>query len=112
MSEEIIKAAKFIKESNAIIFLSGAGMGVDSGLPDFRGKEGFWKAYKPMEKLGLSLADLATPSMFLKNPEFVWGFYSHRYNLYKNTKEHEGYHILSRLKEDKKYGYYGKKSLF
>jgi len=30
-------------------------MGVDSGLPDFRGDEGFWRAYPPMAKLKYSI---------------------------------------------------------
>ena len=33
--------------AESFIITAGAGMGVDSGLPDFRGKEGFWKAYPP-----------------------------------------------------------------
>lgn len=33
---EIQKAARVIKEADAFLFTCGAGMGVDSGLPDFR----------------------------------------------------------------------------
>lgn len=40
--EEIQKAAVAIKNSTHILIATGAGMGVDSGLPDFRGKQGFW----------------------------------------------------------------------
>jgi NAD-dependent SIR2 family protein deacetylase len=36
-------------------------MGVDSGLPDFRGDHGFWKAYPMYERLGLSFVDAANP---------------------------------------------------
>ncbi|WP_269843530.1 Sir2 family NAD-dependent protein deacetylase [Campylobacter pinnipediorum] len=36
---------EIINSSNAIIITAGAGMGVDSGLPDFRGDKGFWNAY-------------------------------------------------------------------
>jgi len=32
-----------------------SGMGVDSGLPDYRGPEGFWKNYPPLKRLGISL---------------------------------------------------------
>jgi NAD-dependent SIR2 family protein deacetylase len=39
-------------------------MGVDSGMPDFRGTEGFWKAYPPLKKLNLGLVDMANPSWF------------------------------------------------
>jgi predicted Zn-dependent protease len=38
-------------------------MGVDSGLPDFRGNEGFWKAYPPFKKLGLSFVQLDNRQM-------------------------------------------------
>ena len=34
--DEIRQAAKAIKEADAFLFTCGAGMGVDSGLPDFR----------------------------------------------------------------------------
>jgi len=34
-----------IAQADAIIIAAGAGMGGDSGLPDFRGNTGFWNAY-------------------------------------------------------------------
>jgi NAD-dependent SIR2 family protein deacetylase len=40
-------AAKLIKKSHSILVGTGAGMGKDSGLPDFRGNEGFWNHYPP-----------------------------------------------------------------
>ena len=44
MQEKIDRIKKIIAEADAIIITAGAGMGVDSGLPDFRGDLGFWKA--------------------------------------------------------------------
>ena len=49
--ELVEKAAKVIKSAEALVIGAGAGMGVDSGLPDFRGDQGFWRAYPPYEKL-------------------------------------------------------------
>ena len=43
-------------------------MGVDSGLPDFRGPQGFWRAYPPYERLGLNFAALANPRWFVRRP--------------------------------------------
>ena len=60
----IQKAKQIIKDAEAILITAGAGMGVDSGLPDFRGNEGFWKAYPPIKKLGLDFADMANPKWF------------------------------------------------
>src|SRR4051794_18199581 len=39
------RAAQAIAAADALLIGAGAGMGVDSGLPDFRGNQGFWKAY-------------------------------------------------------------------
>ncbi len=38
-------------------------MGVDSGLPDFRGTQGFWRAYPPYERLGLDFVSLGQPAL-------------------------------------------------
>ncbi len=90
------KAADFISQSKKLIISAGAGMGVDSGLPDFRGNEGFWKAYPPYRKLGLSFIDAANPSHFRRDPAFGWGFYGHRLHLYRSTIPHEGFDLLRR----------------
>ena len=47
MSYEICKITDLIHNCSGLLIGAGAGMGVDSGLPDFRGKEGFWRAYPP-----------------------------------------------------------------
>ena len=75
---------------------SGAGMGVDSGLPDFRGEKGFWKAYPMYERLGVTFVGAANPAHFVRDPAFGWGFYGHRMNLYRSTEPHEGFQILRR----------------
>lgn len=43
----IDKAATFIREAKNVIIGTGAGFGIDSGLPDFRGANGFWNNYPP-----------------------------------------------------------------
>lgn len=73
---------------------AGAGMGVDSGLPDFRGPEGFWSAYPPYRALGLRFAEIADPVHFVDDPELAWGFYGHRLGLYRATVPHAGFAVL------------------
>lgn len=90
------QAAQIVARADCFIVTAGAGMGVDSGLPDFRGNRGFWKAYPPYERLGLSFAQAATPSHFHDDPAFGWGFYGHRCNLYRATVPHEGFRIIRR----------------
>jgi len=71
-------------------------MGVDSGLPDFRGNQGFWKAYPPLERLGISFVSMADPVWFTRDPELAWGFYGHRLGLYRATEPHAGFAVLKR----------------
>ena len=87
-------AAKIIREAEVFIVTAGAGMGVDSGLPDFRGDQGFWKAYPAYSRLGLSFVDCANPRHFADDPAFGWGFYGHRTNLYRDTVPHDGFDII------------------
>jgi len=88
------EAAAAIRGAQALLIGAGAGMGVDSGLPDFRGNEGFWRAYPPYQKLGLDFVSLANPRWFRDDPTLAWGFYGHRLNLYRKTEPHEGFRIL------------------
>ncbi len=90
------EAAAAVAEAEALLITTGAGMGVDSGLPDFRGNQGFWKAYPPLERLGISFVDMANPGWFSRDPELAWGFYGHRLNLYRETMPHTGFEILKR----------------
>ena len=55
------RAAAELRRAGALVVTAGAGMGVDSGLPDFRGDRGFWKAYPPYERLGLSFIGRGEP---------------------------------------------------
>lgn len=90
-----------IEQADAILITAGAGMGVDSGLPDFRGNEGFWRAYPPIKKLGLSFSDMANPSWFDTDPSLAWAFYGHRLNLYRETVPHIGFTLLHKLAQTK-----------
>src|SRR3954447_17832106 len=94
MSDEIARAAEAIAGAEAILIGAGAGMGVDSGLPDFRGPEGFWRAYPPYRALGLRFEELADPVHFADDPTLAWGFYGHRLGLYRSTVPHAGFGAL------------------
>lgn len=96
---DIVAAARAIADSDALLITAGAGLGVDSGLPDFRGDQGFWRAYPPYAKRGLSFAAMANPQWFARDPALAWGFYGHRLGLYRATRPHEGFAMLRRWAE-------------
>jgi NAD-dependent SIR2 family protein deacetylase len=105
--EPILKrAAEAIEHAEAMLITAGAGIGVDSGLPDFRGAEGFWKAYPAIAKLGLSFSEMANPSWFETDPALAWAFYGHRLNLYRRTVPHAGFQLLLNAATQKPKGYF------
>lgn len=89
--------SSLFKQCDGLLITAGAGMGVDSGLPDFRGKEGFWKVYPHLKDKKIHFQDIANPAGFRQNPSLAWGFYGHRHALYKQTIPHEGFQILKKL---------------
>ena len=96
---QLEKAAEAIREADALMIGAGAGMGVDSGLPDFRGDKGFWRAYPPFARRGLSFMEVANAKWFVDDPAMAWGFYGHRMKLYQQTDPHKGFEILLGWKE-------------
>jgi len=104
IEENLQKAKQLLEECDAVLITAGAGMGVDSGLPDFRGVEGFWHAYPKAKELGLAFEEMANPEWFESDPQLAWAFYGHRLHLYRDTVPHEGFSKLLELSNTKKYG--------
>lgn len=96
---KLIDFAEHLKQADGLLITAGAGMGVDSGLPDFRGDQGFWKAYPPLKHLGKSFVDMATPELFHTDPKLAWGFYGLRLNAYRAVEPHQGFHLLKKWSE-------------
>ena len=53
-----------------VLVITGAGVSAESGIPTFRGKDGYWRNLNP--------AKLATPEAFANNPTLVWEWYRER----------------------------------
>ncbi len=104
--KQIEQIKQTIKMAEAVLITAGAGIGVDSGLPDFRGNEGFWKAYPLIAKRNLSFSEMANPAWFDKNPSLAWAFYGHRLNLYRKTVPHAGFAMLLDLVKAKGENYF------
>lgn len=99
------RAAGLIGQADALIVAAGAGMGVDSGLPDFRGNEGFWRAYPALARARMEFARIASPQAFRATPGLAWGFYGHRLALYRATVPHAGFALLRRWGKGMAHGY-------
>jgi len=91
---EAHQAAALIADADALVIAAGAGMGVDSGLPDFRGTQGFWQAYPALRQAQIDFYRIASPGTFAADPGLAWGFYGHRLALYRSTRPHAGFALL------------------
>lgn len=104
VEETIDRCAQLIAAADGLLITAGAGMGVDAGLPDFRGPQGFWGVYPALGQAGMHFEDIANPASFRKDARLAWGFYGHRLQLYRRTPPHEGHRILWRWAQQKPHG--------
>jgi len=101
IQKEILRASHAIQKASAILIVAGAGLGIDSGLPDYRGSTGFWEDYPPAKEKGFGYKDLATPDWYKKDPHLAWGFAAHLIQMYRSVVPHEGFQILLQLCKQK-----------
>lgn len=94
LTKALYLAANWISQVDGLLITAGAGMGVDSGLPDFRGDRGLWQHYPALGQQQMRFADIASPETFLTDPTLAWGFYGHRLQLYRETVPHAGFSLL------------------
>ena len=104
LDQKIEMAADWIRSADALLITAGAGMGIDSGLPDFRGPGGFWRVYPGLGRSNIGFYDIASPAAFKKDPRQAWGFYGHRLQMYRKTQPHEGFAILQDFGKRMRYG--------
>ncbi|PYJ95153.1 MAG: hypothetical protein DME62_01675 [Verrucomicrobia bacterium] len=53
-----------VTDAGRVLVITGAGVSAESGIPTFRGKDGYWRNFDP--------AKLATPEAFARDPKLVW----------------------------------------
>jgi len=60
-SASVDRAAHLLAAARRPLFLTGAGMSAESGIPTFRDAGGYWRRFPPFARLGLAAQDLASP---------------------------------------------------
>ena len=82
-----------LRDSKKIVFVTGAGISQESGIPTFRGKDGHWRKYDPMK--------LASIDAFFDDPKLVWEWYEDRRKNILAAKPNEGHFAISKMEKFK-----------
>jgi NAD-dependent deacetylase len=82
-----------LKKAKNIVFVTGAGISQESGIPTFRGKDGLWRKYDPMT--------LATIDAFYQNPKLVWEWYEERRQNILKANPNPGHVTIAELEKYK-----------
>jgi len=90
MFESVVEKLKIAKK---IVFVTGAGISQESGIPTFRGKDGLWRKYDPMK--------LATIDAFYDDPKLVWEWYEDRRKNILAAKPNLGHVAIADLEKYK-----------
>ncbi len=88
--DSIASAAELIKSSSKVYAFTGAGVSVESGIPDFRSADGLWSRFDPME--------YGTIGAFRKDPKKVWSMLSHLVAIC-SAEPNEGHVAMAHLEE-------------
>lgn len=79
----------------ALLVLTGAGLSAASGIPTFRGPEGYWtegsRHYQPQE--------LATQQAFAQQPATVWRWYLHRHRICRAAEPNQGHQAIAAMED-------------
>ena len=93
--EQEARLQAIIQEGGRVTVLTGAGISAESGIPTFRGPEGYWtvgsEVYHPQE--------MATLAMFGRNPDAVWQWYLYRATICRKAAPNAGHLALVALEQ-------------
>ncbi|EIM99271.1 silent information regulator protein Sir2 [Paraburkholderia hospita] len=93
---DIQRAADWIRSADGIVIAAGAGMSVDSGLPDFRGTGGLWTSLLPAGMTERDVGSLTQGDCFVEKPVDAWQFYGRALQVCRQCTPHAGYAMLKR----------------
>lgn len=89
MSDAYQEAAEALRHARCAVAVTGAGISVESGIPDFRGPAGIWQKYPP--------EDFATIGAFMRDPAKVWNLWYDLGQDLGGRQPNPGHRALARL---------------
>jgi NAD-dependent deacetylase len=89
-TDQATRLAEMLREARSAVVLTGAGVSVPSGIPDFRSPgTGIWEKVNPME--------VAHIDAFRRDPDQFWHFYSHRFMSLREKQPNPAHEAVAEL---------------
>jgi NAD-dependent deacetylase len=88
-AQAVRQAAALLRRAQRVFVLSGAGIGVASGLKTFRGDGGYWREQR--------VERLASRAGFESDPALVWSWYNERFAAYAAAEPNAGHRAIAEL---------------
>ena len=86
-SPELARLTGLVRDARSVVALTGAGISVPSGIPDFRSPQtGLWEKVDPME--------VAHIDAFIRDPVRFWGFYAQRFTTLQDKRPNGAHRVL------------------
>lgn len=85
--------ARALARPGSCLFLTGAGVSAESGVPTFRGKDGYWR----VGSRNYHAQELATRAAFARFPHAVWGWYLHRLQVCRGAQPNPAHRAIAEL---------------
>ncbi len=93
------QAKELLRQTKALMIHAGAGMSVDSGIPDYRSKTGIIYTHPVLKKLNLSYTRVSDPDFLFQNPRLFWGIKAWQIKLILESTPHTGYNLIKKFAE-------------
>ncbi len=91
--KQIRAVAEILAGAESALFITGAGISADSGLPTYRGIGGLYEDVVPEE--GLPIEDLLSGTMFAERPEVVWKYIDQIARTFLDARPNRGHEVIA-----------------
>jgi NAD-dependent protein deacetylase/lipoamidase len=95
--ETIDRIVNHLKRARSILFITGAGMSADSGLPTYRGVGGLYDAGQTIE--GYAIEEMLSGEMFAARPEWTWKYLRQIEQACRGAKFNRGHTVIAEMEK-------------
>lgn len=92
------RVASFLLGAKRILFITGAGLSADSGMPTYRGVGGLYGDVPVRE--GLTIEDMLSGYMMRTNPSLVWEYLSHLAGAFNAAEPNQGHRVIAEMEAE------------